>query len=204
MDLFVRLSYSYDHLSQFWDRLEKSCETLVVYEHNTGLKNVHVHFYVTNCQVSTDTLKNWIRKIIPEIPKTHWSFKTAKDDGCITYMSKGELDPVRANKIGLGRIASLKDQWIPTPDIRAKRVREQKGITAYDMAVEVYETMSQLGINEDYTDYREFAQQAIRVHHKYCKPFCEYSIRKVIHTAYSMSTPGRNSLVERIVENFSR
>lgn len=204
MSLFVRLSYSYDQLSQFWDRLEKSCETLVVYEHNTGLKNCHCHFYVTGCTVSTDTLKNWIKKVIPDVPKTHWSFKTADNDGCITYMSKGVLDPVRTNKIGLERIALLKSQWIPVPDIRAKRVREQKVVTAYDMAVEVHETISQLGIENDYSNFREYAQQAIRVHHKYRKPFCEYSIRKVIHTAFSMSTPGREALVERIVRNFSQ
>lgn len=207
MSLFVRLSYSYDQLSQFWDRLEKSSDTLVVYEHNTGLKNVHCHFYVTKCEVSTDTLKNWIKKIIPDVPKTHWSFKSATDDGCITYMSKGKLEPVRANKIGLERIAELKAKWVQPADTK-REVKGSKVITAYDMAVEVYNKVSGIKVNDtgDYSeyvdDYKRYVKEAMAVHHKYRKAFCEYSLRKVVQTAYSMSRGGSESLVDKMTKNF--
>lgn len=209
MSLFVRLSYSYDQLSQFWDRLEKSSDTLVVYEHNTGLKNVHCHFYVTNCLVSTDTLKVWIKKIIPDVPKTHWSFKSSKsmviDDGCITYMSKGKLEPVRANKIGLERIAELKALWVQPDDTkRVQRVKENKVITAYDMAVEVYNKVSGIKVKDDgdyseYSDdYKRYVREAMAVHHKYRKAFCEYSLRRVVQTAYAMSRGGSESIVDKM------
>lgn len=205
--MFVRLSYSYDQLSQFWDRLENSVEVLVVYEHNTGLKNVHCHVYVTKCKVSTDTLKGWIKKFIPDVPKTHWSFKSSKsmviDEGCITYMSKGKLEPVRANKIGLERIAELKAKWVQPADTK-REVKGSKVITAYDMAVEVYNKVSGIKVNDtgDYSeyfdDYKRYVKEAMAVHHKYRKAFCEYSLRKVVQTAYSMSRGGSESIVDKM------
>lgn len=67
---------------------------MVVYEH-TEASRPHIHMLLVGCSVSTDTLKNYIKKELGVISSRDWSFKTAKSDydNYIKYMSKGYIEP---------------------------------------------------------------------------------------------------------------
>lgn len=98
-----RITRTYDKLEQFVQKLSDHCTKLIVYQHDADeeIARDHIHGLVTECTVSTDTLKNWIKNVIncKQFPKSDWSF-IAKDkqgnpvnDSFITYMSKGILQP---------------------------------------------------------------------------------------------------------------
>lgn len=101
----VRLSRKYEELEQFFNSLEDS-PILAVFEHleDDEVNRTHVHFLI-DTQLSTDTLKNRIKKCldVKSFPKTDWAFTTTYKDhqgktvdvnlDFITYMSKGILKP---------------------------------------------------------------------------------------------------------------
>lgn len=101
----VRLSRKYEELEQFFIRLEDQ-PILAVFEHpeDDEVNRTHVHFLLQT-DLSTDTLKNWIKKAldVKTFPKTDWAFATSYKDhngnsvdvnlDFITYMSKGILKP---------------------------------------------------------------------------------------------------------------
>ena len=108
MDIFARISEPYQTLEGVLQSLANDCEKLVVYEH-AGTR-VHVHFYAVGMRIKTDALKVRIKKHlnVTVYDKTRWSFKTASDGGCITYMSKGHLDPVFVKGFSQDEIAECK------------------------------------------------------------------------------------------------
>lgn len=101
----IRVSRKYEELEQFFLKLDDQ-PILAVFEHleDDEVNRTHVHFLI-DTNISTDTLKNWIKKSlnVQTFPKTDWSFtKTFKDHqghavdvnlDFITYMSKGILKP---------------------------------------------------------------------------------------------------------------
>lgn len=101
----IRISRKYEELEQFFIRLEDQ-PILAVFEHpeDDEVNRTHVHFLLQT-DVSTDTLKNWIKKAldVKTFPKTDWAFATTYKDhqgkavdvnlDFITYMSKGILKP---------------------------------------------------------------------------------------------------------------
>lgn len=109
MDLFIRLTYSYTQLGDLMKLISSKSSSVVVYEHSG--KQVHIHALVKGCIVSTDTLKNYVRKFVGSVPKTAWSFKTATSDDCIKYMSKGKLEPVFVHNYDIERIQKYKSEW---------------------------------------------------------------------------------------------
>lgn len=125
-----------------WEFIKPACElistqvdALVVYEHEPhgNEDNVHVHMYLVGTRVSTDTLKNYIKKcgMIPKRSSealkgnAFWSFKTEYtpygdtqtfpvDTGCISYMSEGKLEPKYVKGFTSDEIEMYRDKWDPT------------------------------------------------------------------------------------------
>jgi len=99
-----RISKTYDDLLPFVERLSQKCSRLIVYEHNESAR-IHIHGLVADCEISTDTLKNYVKSSlnVTTFPKSDWSFITqdkqgnSVNDSFITYMSKGVLQ-FRFNK----------------------------------------------------------------------------------------------------------
>jgi len=133
---FCRISCEYELLRPV---LEKFPNNIVVaYEHNHNVLNVHTHFLIEGMKESTDTLKNWIRKLTGRTFKAdEWSFKTKYrpdklapeipvNRGCITYMAKGKLEPQHVTGITMEDILDLKLKWIDY-----KRSGKQQALTSY-------------------------------------------------------------------------
>lgn len=150
MDYAVRVSYPYAQLVEVFKKLSEVCDKIVVYEHDAS--RVHVHALLCGCRVSTDTIKNWIKKTLNvTVSKYDWSFKNAnKDDKYITYMSKGKLEPAFSKGYDGLELASLREQWQDKKEVKEEEssvidLRKVR-VTRYTLANEV------LGLyNERYT-----------------------------------------------------
>lgn len=206
-DLFVRIKSPYDVLIPIMSRIHACCEKVIVYEHNEKSSNIHVHMYLVQCDKSTDTLKNYIRKVCDSSKGNQfWSFKTAQDAGCITYMSKGKLDPVDVKGFTQEEIDTYKSSWEDrSTQHEAQNDNKSKGPTQYDMAMEVFELVRyKISDLHTFEIYRLCVRASIQVHHKYRKGFCEHSLKKVVQTAYTKIEDCKNNFVDKMVDNFFR
>lgn len=123
MNYAIRVTVEYSKIMTAIDKMVLQSEKTVVYQHDADdeVSRTHVHLLLVNCKVSTDTLKNWIKKDIGQVNKSDWSFKSA-DTGYhkfITYMSKGTLVPVKVEGFELEEINRLKGEWIEPRSVKA-------------------------------------------------------------------------------------
>lgn len=124
----IRVTKSSRELAHFFDKLDQVTERYVFYEHNVP-NNIHIHGLIVGCTVSTDTLKNYIRKDVGNMKSTDWSFKTADDFNFITYMSKGTLDPV-VNKGFTGEeLQEYRSKWVTVES-------KKRTMTQYKLKIE--------------------------------------------------------------------
>ena len=136
MKLKIRISRSFKELNpekeSFITKLAEVCDVLAVYEHEADeeITRTHIHCYADNPRVSTDTMKNWVKKAlgVTKFVKTDWSFPEAQDEGFITYMSKGHLDPLFIKGITDEACHLLKAQWVDVP--------KKNGKTQYVLKIE--------------------------------------------------------------------
>ena len=208
--LFVRISFPFDRIKTALEKVSEQSTAMVVYEHNDKVDNVHVHCLVVDPKISTDTMKNYIRKVVGKVEKTQWSFKKAEDFSCITYMSKGKLEPVYCVNVPVDEIARLKSLWV---NKERSELRKSAKPTQYDLALELYQTLHKskntleeyVGYyTEEVKRYDEYCTLAVKLHHKYKISFSFFSIDKVIHTAYTMCAENRKTFVQKLQDKFFR
>jgi len=110
----IRITRTAKELEGLWERLDKGALRIIAYEHLDGARP-HIHIYAEGVTVSTDTLKNWIKRAlsVQTFDKKDWSFKVADGDlKIITYMSKGKYDPAYNKGFELEQVAKLKGTWL--------------------------------------------------------------------------------------------
>lgn len=205
MDIFVRLTEGYEVMESFIKSYADSCDKLIVYEHGESSRK-HIHFYAVNSQIKPDAIKTRIKKYlnVSSYDKSRWSFKTATDDGCIVYMTKGRLEPSYVKGFTQEEVVVYKDRWIERTAETSKSTKSN-GPTQYDMAMEVYDMISnKRDINNLHTIdvYELCVKSALKVLHKHRKGFDENSIRKVVQPAYTMIEGCKEQFVNSIVRRF--
>lgn len=138
MDLFCRVTVGYEVLKPLTVHLNEHSNKYIFYEHNDDQLNIHTHFYISGYAMSTDTLKQKIKKVTGlNFKATSWSFKRqykpAKDvpeipvtDSCITYMAKGKLEPCAKHGFTDSYILDLRANWVDY-----KRQAKQQRLTSY-------------------------------------------------------------------------
>lgn len=124
----IRITKSFSELSTFFDKLDQVAERHVWFQHDVP-NNVHIHGYLEGCTVSTDTLKNYVRKDVGHMKPTEWSFKAANDKSFITYMSKGNLLPVFVKGFTESEIQDLTSKWVPME-------RKKSSMVQYKLKIE--------------------------------------------------------------------
>lgn len=146
--LKIRVSRPYNDLIQFAEKLSEACDTCVVYEHEADatVSRTHIHAYVENPKVSTDTMKNWVKKVLKTtaFPKADWSFTGAMDRGFITYLSKGELIPKFYKGIEKSELDLLRADWVAREQ-QPKKIQyvlkaenpEQQKMRQWEMVTEI-------------------------------------------------------------------
>lgn len=130
MNYAIRISYSYEQLKPVFDKLQSCTERFVIYEHQAS--RVHVHGILINCKVSTDSLKNYVKRALgnESVPKSDWSFKTLFEgkpvgDDFIIYMSKGTIQPVHTHNYDADVIEQYRLKWEDRSDYVRKKTRDQ-------------------------------------------------------------------------------
>lgn len=192
MAYFVRVTASYSELETFF--VSVPADTVVVYQHDEA-SQVHCHFYIVT-SLKTDSLKVRLKKL-KQFDKTQWSFKTARDDRCIRYMAKGKYEPKYVRGYSQDKINDFKADWKP-------EAKEKEKATVYDIAQEVYDAIKNNNYESDYEYYKAIISNAISVHHRYRKPFCEFSLSKVVETASTLSIKGVEILERRMLNKLSK
>lgn len=134
MNIAFRITETFDNLRALCDLLQGNCSAVVIYEHDAT--RVHIHGLIKECKVSSDTLKNYVKRSlgVTTFPKSDWSFKTLHEgepvgDGFITYMSKGVLQPRFVYGYTDEQIEHYKLKWIP-------KETKRRSLTQYKIKVE--------------------------------------------------------------------
>lgn len=95
MNVFGRVTKSWVDVEDIIKTI--SCSGLCVYEHeqDKDVSRTHIHFYIEECTMTIEGIKKRIKKEFPDITKSDWAFNTKDvNRSCVTYMSKGHLEPV--------------------------------------------------------------------------------------------------------------
>lgn len=173
---FCRITVPYEMLKEAFTVIGDTTDKLVVYQHEAPKKKTHCHFLI-DWSFSTDTLKNRFKRYVAITDKgnTFWTFKTTYkpykhyneipvDDGSITYMSKGSLEPSYVKGFTQDEINKLKGEWI---DYVNRRDTTQSALTRYIKK----ETAQESKLRKD-----EMIQQIV----KYVKESEDTSVENVV------------------------
>lgn len=217
----VRITRSFDELKPFFQKIVTSHpdSVLVVFQHDADeeVSRTHIHAAMINVNPSTDTLKRWIKDAldVKSFSRYDWSFKQLEGlDRYVTYMSKGKLEPSFLHNIEYATVTALRSEWKEHPVVEDKR----EDVTAYSMAIELakwidmdirqseYDPVQRkwTNVGEDITE-RDIVIQAIAIHNKYRKGFCDFSLVRVIQTAYGLCSKQRfkDALVAKVLDKLS-
>lgn len=139
--LAIRVTRPCLDLVPFFEKLEERCDKYVFYQHDESLsvKRTHVHGLIVGCQVSTDTLKNWIKSAVGTVDKSDWSFVTKDvNERFITYMTKGVLEPATVKGYSEEEINKYRKDWVPH-----EKKKLSGGLTQFKLVSEKPETARQ-------------------------------------------------------------
>lgn len=124
----IRITKSLSEFTEFFNKLDQVTDKYVFYQHDVP-NNVHLHGLLVGCKVSTDTLKNYIRKDVGNMKSTDWSFKAADDFNFITYMSKGSLSPVAVKGFESEELTEYMSKWVTVE-------KKKRNLTQYKLKIE--------------------------------------------------------------------
>lgn len=123
----VRLTFPYSEIQAVIEQFGEVSEGIVAYEHKADkeVSRTHVHLLLVGCKMSTDTLKNYVRRKIGSVDRNDWSFEKAEDtvegyEKYITYMSKGNLDCLYSKGMTKEFIDACKVKWVDPTVSRVK------------------------------------------------------------------------------------
>lgn len=128
-DYFIRITYPYQDIASLVSKWALQCEKLIVYQH-TGEKTekIHCHMVMIGSRIQKKQLRNLGNQFVNLKGNENCSFKEAIDDGAITYMSKGNLEPSYNKGFAEERIEELRKKWVKPKD----HVRENPMVQLYN------------------------------------------------------------------------
>lgn len=153
--LSFRLTVDLEKIKPVYSKIVTKCDMLIVYEHIESCERPHIHGLIKNFKASTDTFKNWIRKLVHQVPATDWQFKSLQKDNktpvnmeYITYMSKGVLKPVYSFGITDQEVEDFRQKWVDPKKWKLDRgmLETSNGnIPAKVKSISHYELVQQVG-----------------------------------------------------------
>lgn len=216
----VRITRTFDELKPFFVKFAAHKDSLcLVYQHDADedVSRTHCHAMLTGTVASTDTLKRWVKDVVGPVEKHDWSFTRCREEAkYVTYMSKGKLDPVFCQGIDAEKVAALRAEW-KEPQAVARSKSKGEDVTSYTMAEELAQWINsqdkeiydkQLGMIVNLMnriEMRDMILQCIKIHNKYRKGYCDFSLVRVIQTAQGLCNCERwkEQLVSKVVEKLS-
>lgn len=213
----IRITRDYNHIKPWLEHITNEDTFIVVYQHDES-ERTHCHILLKT-DYSTDTLKRWYKTILNDnITSTDWSFKTKYknkdkihvpvDDNFITYMTKGNLQSVFYQNISHDRLEQYRQQWVE----HALEQIKHKEISSYQISKELANWLVQNDMTfntenhpVDRRQYRDIVDKAISLLNKHQKSYCEFSLKRIITTAFGLSTHKyRYLIIDNLEKNFFR
>lgn len=207
MNYACRIDLPFSTFKSAIDLISEKCERLVVYEHSENDLNIHCHYLLIGCSISTDSIKNYVKRAGCPVQKGNqfWSFKTQykpygedKDipvtSTFITYMSKGHLEPSYVKGFTQEEIDTYKNEWKPItrssqPTLKQYIVKESASQSKLRQHEMINEVVRRIKITEDYSaeSIIKHIRQVVIVENK---TICgRYKIRDYFDTIKSVVTP---------------
>lgn len=130
--LFIRLTREWAVLKDFIENV--CCSRIAVYEHTADeeVKRTHIHFYIDDYPNTIEGFKKSLKKHLQttSYDRSDWSFQEKHDgspvnSGCITYMTKGVLDPVFQKGFTQEELNTFKEQWVERPQRSSHQTKIQ-------------------------------------------------------------------------------
>lgn len=223
----VRITRDFQSLKSFFDRVVLHPQSVcVVFQHDADeeVSRTHVHAMISMNVGSSDTLKRWIKQVVGHVDRYDWAFPLCKDeDRYVTYMSKGKLEPLVCHGIEYEKVIALRSEWKEIPAKAVPSGDKRGDITSYSMAEELanyindnmlrkkeikdksIRGMIMTRIVHDAITQREIIEECIKIHRKYRKGFCDFSLVRVIQTAYGIcdDETWKNNLCAKVEEKLS-
>lgn len=117
----IRITLPYSDISGIIDLWSARSNEVVVYQHiaDDEVSKTHVHLVLGGCEVKAEALK----RMYPDRGSGNefWSWKTWDNgDKFITYMTKGNLDPVYVKNITHDRLDKAKSAWVEPQSVSDK------------------------------------------------------------------------------------
>lgn len=168
----IRITKSLPEFKDFFNKLDQVTDRYVFYQHDVP-NNVHIHGLLVGCKVSTDTLKNYIRKDVGNMKSTDWSFKSADDFNFITYMSKGTLEPAAVKGFSQEELTEYMSKWVTVESKKRKMTQyklkienpQQAKIRQNELMDMVLQRCKEKGISHG-APVLEVIRQVVYVEHK--------------------------------------
>lgn len=220
MKLAIRLHVEWtETLIPFFEQLDR----VAVYEHGADeeVNRTHIHALVET-SVSTDTLKIRIGKCLGYKPnRSDWAFSekvgrplTPVEDRFITYMSKGTLEPKYLKGFTQDDCDRYKSYWVE----KSLPVATEKkhSVSGFHISKELAEYIDAVtgtdkwmfidgrfvcdNPNGRHVTEEEIIDKCIKIHNKYEKSYCDFSLVRCIQTAYGLSQKGswRSYLIQSV------
>lgn len=218
----VRITRDFDQLRPFFDRVKLHPQSVcIVFQHDSDedVSRTHVHAMISANVGSTDTLKRWVKDAVGPVDRYDWSFtRCREEDKYITYMSKGKLDPCLVHGIEYEKVTALRGSWVEPQVVTNPEKGKREDVTSYSMAKElakwidanafrkkIYQDKFQKILIDDDLTEDEIIRQCVKIHTKYEKSFCDFSLIRVIQTAYGICSHERwnDALVRKVAEKLS-
>lgn len=135
----VRVSRSFQEFFPAVQSIADVVEKSLIYEH-VDASRVHIHMLLVGCTVSTDTLKNYIKKELGVVNSRDWSFKTAKEEygNYVKYMSKGVYIPKFNKGFEESYVEEWKNKWVVN---KVEKVERKSKQTEYDLQIMIEELL---------------------------------------------------------------
>lgn len=183
----------------------------IIVSHILPTGNPHYHIIVDDQNImSQQTLRNRIKRKLG-VAGTDFSLKIFSEEyGAIapySYLFNSKHGNI-AKLVSHNLEQDFVDQCIKaaaevTNDFNKRHSIKNKAPTVWDLSLEV---QSQIGILPDDTLEQDlirlYAKTSIDILRKHNKPFCEFSLRKLVCTSLSHTGRGRTSILDKFVYNY--
>lgn len=182
----------------------------VVVKHELPKGNPHIHAYM-EIDVKEPTLRQRIKRKFDNLKPSDFSIKKCDPNRVNEYVQY-MFNTKHGNKSELLNTHNFDDKLLNdliqaakkiSDDYAATKVKKSKGITIYELAIEINEIYkkSYLAEHSSIKQYRYYLEIAIKVCHKYRKAFEEHLLRRLVTTAITIdSKQGEFTIIRKIIE----
>jgi len=128
-DYAIRVTLPYQECKQAMGLWATKCEKLIVYEHvGDRTQKIHIHIGIKGSILEARQLKNIFAELCPQVAGNLGLYSRKEWDGemkYITYMTKGQYDPVYNKEYTIEYIDEAKAKWVrPTAYEKVSKAKE--------------------------------------------------------------------------------